>query len=292
MTSGQKTEACIKRMIYRMQELDIEPKRSPTSAASDSDWSAKKQKSSSSVSLVPVTAAPVTPDKVLSKRAPNSEDIRAFLGLEGQISSPVHASQAVSIGSSPGHEVLVADSPKQNYIEQCLWSEARMVRYSNGKIISEAAMQDGADGFKIATWPTGEQTETEIPNICRKRPAAADAVVARKPAAASSSITKRPAARDGDEEAEEEDEEEEGEEEGDEEVSQKGEEEDGKDEDEDEADEVLEVGCAAWTNYEFQSKTWNRCKAEFYAKKAYIRHFDADEKKWKLVIGRAHPKVV
>ena len=279
MTSGAKTTSCIKHLILKLQEL--EPNRSPRSSP---ESSSKKQKTSSSSSSVAVEsavesykAAPSTPSKDIKlRRAPSLDDIRAYLGAQD---SPGKASSAAeTIASSPGS---IANSPKKKYVEQYLWSEACMVRYAEGKLLARATMRDGLKGFKVAIWPNGEETETEIPNITvGRKPAAADKAI-RKPATKGRGAAKRPAIRSEEEEENGDAEEEEEGEDGEEEEEEEEENEDDEEEEGDKAEAPMPTMC----NYEFESKTWNRCKAEFYSKKAYIRYWDDADRKWRLVIG-------
>jgi hypothetical protein len=272
MTTGLRTTPCLKNMIQKV--ASSETKRSkdaeaPSSAEKSPQSSFLLSTSSSSVGDHD-TAAPSTPSKgLLFKRSPTRDEIRAYLGVEER-RSPGQTS-IESIESSPG---VIENSPKKNIIEQILWSEACVVRYGDGVLLEKATMRDGDNGFKVAIWQDGEETQTEIPNITMKRPAAA--ATTKKPAKRTRRPSaKRPAAALGEEEEEESEDEEKGEEEDEE-----------KEEEKVDDDPVVEPAAVDETmkNHEFQSKTWKRCKAEFYNQKAYITYLDNADGKWKLIV--------
>ena len=46
----------------------------------------------------------------------------------------------------------------------------------------------------------------------------------------------------------------------------------------------------AFTNVEFHSACYGRCKREHYSKKSYIRNFQTEERKWRMIVGSEDPQ--
>ena len=81
---------------------------------------------------------------------------------------------------SPGDALLKSLRPK--VLLRKVFPDGSAKWYMSNRVIIEADMRDGPDGFRVAAWPeaAGEPREetTEITNSFKKRPAAADSVMA------------------------------------------------------------------------------------------------------------------